>query len=115
MVKAIHGDRLIRSSADCKKLVQDVESGFLTVCGLYGQKHGNGVSPPMSPEIRKAMVGYREAAVRHKQGDYHHKPSEWQAMKVIAQWTIDVNCELRGQPHKVLDHWRDEDQSDEKV
>ena len=45
--------------------------------------------------------------VRHKALDFRNTTEEVQATREIAQWTIDVNCELRGQKAKVV-QWEPE-------
>ena len=102
--KAIHGEALKKSSRDDIALAFKVEEGFLTICELWAREHGE--SLPIPKELDVHLFRWRTLRVRHRQGDFRSTESEKQSVRVVAQWTLDVNCELRGQPKKTI-QWVD--------
>ena len=103
--KKIHLDRLQKSSPDDRQLIVELEKRFLTVCELYGRKSG-GLTPDIPEHIKKEMVRWRQMAVRHQKGDFRHTPSEMLSVRTVCQWTVDLNCDLRGQ-ERVTIEWPD--------
>jgi hypothetical protein len=79
-------------------LCQKVEGGFLTICAEHKRQHGMELEIPAS--LDKDILRWRQMAVRYKRGDMRHTEAEYKSLKVIAQWTVSVNCKLRGQPDK---------------
>ena len=96
----IHTNVLIPSGMDETALCREVEKNFLTVCEKTWQVKGEQLSIP--PSLDKNMLRWRTMALRYKSGDFRHTEAEFQSLKVIAQWTIDINCKLRNQPPKLL-------------
>ena len=54
-----------------------------------------------------AMLRWRQMAVRHRKGDFRNSDAEYESIKTIAQWTVDVNCQIRNQPAKKI-VWKEE-------
>jgi len=99
--KIIHTDRFVPSSLDCRALAVAIEERFLIVCELYGRQSG-GEDMPIPKWMEAHLVRWRMVVVRHRKGDHRHTESEWQSMKEMAQFTVDVICRLRGQEPKRL-------------
>ena len=99
--KEIHNNLLMPSTVDEIELCKAVHNGFLTCCELYQKEHQMNLVPPQS--LENDIFKWRTMSVRHRNGDIRHTEAEYESLKVIAQWTIDVNCKLRGQdPKKVV-------------
>jgi hypothetical protein len=81
-----------------------VEVRFKIVCELYTRHHQSVLVPPK--DLDKDLLKWRQMIVRHKNGDFRHTDAEYESTKAIAQWTLDVNCDLRGQPRIQMD-WKD--------
>lgn len=101
---AAANDLLLPSIQDTVILAEAVESRFLDLCGAHQRIKGEELLPP--PDLNSAVLLWRRMRVRHKRGDFRNSRSELQATRTIAQWTMDVHCELRNQPKKTL-QWRD--------
>ena len=99
--QVIHGDALKPSNPNFRELGEEVGQQFLTVCELYGRKSG-GRPFPVPREMEVHFNRWRQMVVRHRKGDFRNSPSEWEAMKVVAQYVFDWHCKLRGQPSKAL-------------
>lgn len=99
----IHHQRsmLYPSRRDTARLAIAVEERFLTVCARYLQVTGAQLVPP--EELNADMLLWRQLRVRHKKQDYRNTYDEAEATKRIAQWTLDVNNELCGQPKQTID------------
>ena len=102
--KAIHGEALKKSSRDDIALAFKVEEGFLTICELWAREYGE--SLPIPKELDQHLFRWRTLSVRYKKGDFRNTESERKSLKVVAQWTVDVNMKLRGQPAKKIE-WAD--------
>ena len=97
-------DLLTPSDQDAVSLGKAVEERFLTVCELHGKRHGTPIDLP--EDLNNDLILWRTMRVRHKRGDYRNSRSELRATRVVAQWVMDTNCELRGQEKQTL-KWRD--------
>lgn len=102
--KRIHTDRLVKSSPDVITLAQEVERGYLELCRLHLQARDAPLPIPAS--LNPDVLRWRQMRVRHKAGDLRHSEAEYQSVKTIAQWTVDVKAELCGQTPEKLE-WRD--------
>ncbi len=91
-------DTLRPSTPDDYQLGAAVEQRFLDLSDAYLRIKGETLVFP--PELNAAVLRWRAMRVRHKAGDYRHKPSEMRATKEVATWTLEVNDELRNQPGK---------------
>jgi len=96
-----HANMLQPSVLDTVALAQAVEERFLRLCGDYLRLRG--VEMPIPKSLDGDMLLWRRMRVRHKRGDYRNTEAEVTATRSIAQWTLDVNCELRNQPKQQLD------------
>lgn len=97
-------DLLIKSDPDTIHLSLAVNERFLDLCDAYKRIRGNQLTPPKS--VLDDMKRWRTMVVRHKRKDYRNSRSELQALRAVAQWTCDVNCDIRNQRRKKL-VWKD--------
>jgi hypothetical protein len=95
-----HKDALRPSSPDDVALADAVEARFLDLCVAWLRVKGVELTPPQS--LDGAVLLWRRMRVRHKQGDFRNSDSELKAVKEVAQWTLDCQCELRNQPKQTL-------------
>ena len=89
------------SSQDSVHLAAALETRFLDLCATY--KRTNGTELPISHDIRHAVIAWRKVVIRFKQGDFRNSPDEDKAMKEFAQWLVDQNNTLKGQPPKTVE------------
>lgn len=101
----IHLNRLELAKFDTYQLCQAVEERFIDLTHAHRRIRGTDLIPP--PSLDKDMLLWRTMAVRFKNGDMRNTQSELIALQNIAQWTLDVNCELRNQPKQII-QWSDE-------
>jgi len=78
-----------------------VESRFLDLSGSWQRVKGADIPIPHS--LNPDILRWREMRVRHKRGDFRHTDAELKSTKNIAQWTLDMNADLRGQKKQKLD------------
>ena len=103
--KPRHFDRMEPSSPDVVALAEAMEPRFLNVCELQGRESGGGdVQVPQDLEVH--FIKWREVLVRHRSGDRRNTPSEYESLKLVAQWTVSEKCRLCKQPDKIL-QWPD--------
>ncbi|MCK9570099.1 hypothetical protein M0R72_14240 [Candidatus Pacearchaeota archaeon] len=88
------------SSPDTIALAAAVEERFLELCPLYFKQTAMQLVPPKSLDVD--MLRWRTMRMRHKHGDFRNTESELKSTRVIAQWTVDEVCKLRGQPSKKI-------------
>ncbi len=91
---------LFHSTPDVIALAEAIESRFLTLCEGWLKKRGKKL--PISKSVHRDLFRWRVMRVRHRQGDNRNTQSELKSTKFIAQWTITMNCELRGQDDKQI-------------
>jgi hypothetical protein len=84
------------STPDTIALATAVEDRFLEICPLYFKRTAMQLVPPAS--LDADMLRWRTMRVRHKSGDFRNTEAELKSTQAVAQWTVDVNCQLRGQP-----------------
>lgn len=94
--KPIHRDALVESSRDDVRLAFEVERGFLTICELHARAFDEPL--PIPRELEQHILRWRAMRIRHRNGDLRHAESEKKSLKVVAQWSVDENSRLRGQP-----------------
>lgn len=99
-----HSDLLKKSDADAVALAEAVEERFLTVCRTYIRIWGSEIKMPVS--LKQDLLRWRTMRLRHKKGDFRNSDSELASTKAVAQWTVDVNAGLRGQPVQTL-QWKE--------
>ena len=81
-------------------LATAVESRFLDLCGAYKRIKGVKLTIPL--DLLEDAKMWRAMRRRHMSGDFRNTDAELQATQVMAQWTLDVNCEMRNQVSKRL-------------
>lgn len=82
------------------QMVQALESRFASLAKFHMKSRMIPLDVPKSME--KDFIRWRRVAIRHHAGDLRHTEAEWESMVTIAQWTLDVNCELRNQEPQKL-------------
>lgn len=97
-------DPLRPSSPDAIALGEAVEERFLNTCGTYLRV--NGVRLMIPPSLNADALRWRAMRVRHRRGDFRNSVAELKATRAVAQWTLDVNADLRHQPHTLM-QWKD--------
>lgn len=93
-------DVLKPSKPDDIHLCEAVAHRILELQGLTVRLTGMDLVIP--EELRRDQVRYMRMIGRFQDGDFRHTPSEMQSLKTIAQWTVDLNCMLRGQEPKIV-------------
>lgn len=92
------------SNLDLRHLVYEIAVRLPDLDILHQRMRGYALIHPES--MNKDFDAFRKIVDRHRIGDYRHRRSEEMAVRNIAQWSLDVHCELRNQPKKTL-VWRD--------
>jgi hypothetical protein len=92
------------STQDTIALSDAIEERFLNLCGTYFRQKGEKLQIPLT--LKQDMLRWRQVVVRHRRGDFRNSQNELQSIRTFAQWTLDMNCELRCQPKRLLT-WRD--------
>jgi hypothetical protein len=95
---------LIPANIDDVELTRAVETRFIDLCDTYLRIKG--VTLPIPKDLVKELALWRQMAVRFKTGDMRVSVDERKAVRRFAQWTLDVNCDLRNQPKQTL-VWKD--------
>lgn len=100
-----HFNRLFESNEGHVQFVDAIVERVEIVRNLHLRLRGSllDTPPDMSTDMRRFMT----LLDRYSQGDMRHSRAELQACRTIAQWTVDINCELRNQPRKEV-QWIDE-------
>ena len=101
--KPIHGNVLKPSRQDDIALATAVECSFLQLCQDYRRIRGADLVPPQI--LKGDMLRWRQMRVRHQQGDFRNTEAELKSCKAVAEWTVRVNADLRGQKPEKMD-WR---------
>jgi len=104
MTTNIHFNILKPSSLDTVELACAVEDRFLDLLASYLRVKGQPLAVPV--ELNADMLHWREMRVRHRQGELQNTEAELKSTRAIAQWTLDQNNLLRGQPKMTME-WRD--------
>jgi len=102
--EARYHNRLLKSDPDDIDLAESVHDRFLNLCGTWERVKKEQLVPP--PEMDGDMINWRRMIGQHRTGDFRHTEAEMQSLKAIAQWTVDMNCDLRNQPKKKI-NWKD--------
>lgn len=95
---------LIPACIDDIELSCAVEQRFIDVCGTYLRLKGVQLAIPK--DLQADLTLWRRMVVRFKSGDMRVSFDERESLRRVAQWTLDVNCEIRNQPKQTL-VWRD--------
>lgn len=97
----IHGNMLEMSSRDTIGMAEAVRTRFNGLIETY--RRVRGVSLIIPKELRPDHQRVLRLMTRHWRGDMRNSGAELQSLKTFAQWTLDVNCEMRNQKRKFLD------------
>lgn len=96
-----HPNQLLPSQPDHVGLVRAIEDRFLDLCALHQRLRGTELRIP--DVVKPDAVRWRMVRRRHLVGDFRHTEAEWRSVNEFAQWTLDLNSELRGQPRTTFD------------
>lgn len=97
----IHFNVLSPSTVDTVKLGLAVETRFLELFHTHRRLRGTQLTVPR--ELDRDMLRWREMRARHKSGDARNTYAELLSTQAIAQWTVDVQRQLRNQkPMKIV-------------
>ena len=98
MSRSKHKNRnvLHLSKRDTFELCRAVETRFKSLRETYFRTKFEPLDLPTG--LDAAMILWRTMAVRFKRGDYRNTQEERSALEEIAQWTVDENNKLKGQP-----------------
>jgi len=99
-----HRNQLVISDLDDYALAKAVEDRYLDLSHTYERINHDILLFPDS--MSADLLRWREMRVRHDEGDLRHSDAEMQSVRTIAQWTLDVNNEIRNQKKNVLD-WKE--------
>ncbi len=86
------------SSVDEIQLADAVEARFLNLTGTWLRVKKEELAIPQ--ELDSAMLAWRTMLMRHRKGDFRNSAEEDRLVKLIAEWTVYMNCILRNQPAK---------------
>jgi len=91
------------SSRDTVQLGLAIQERYENVVGSWRRikKQPLLIPPQIAADLKLCQAMVR----RHKKMDYRHSEDELKASRNLAQWTCDVNCELRNQP-KTKIQWK---------
>lgn len=78
-----------------------VEVRFLRLCDEYLREKFEQLTFPSY--LDSDVLLWRTMRVRHKSGDYRNTMDEIKATQRIANWTLEVKCELTGTKHVPLE------------
>lgn len=96
-------NQLRPASRDTIELFRAVEERFVRLLNTWERIRGERLVPPSS--LDREMLLWRTMAIRFKKGDFRHTAGEFKAMTIVAQWTVDTNKVLRGQPLEKPIEW----------
>ncbi len=94
----------IVSQRDDIALTYEVGKRLLELRDRVIRTSGNDLIVPES--LVFDMKRMNSLAARYKRGDFRHSEAELRSVKVIAQWTLDLNRAICGQPSETL-QWKD--------
>ena len=100
----LHKNVLVRSTPDTIQLSAAVQDRFLDVAGLHERVKFTEIEIP--PELDSAMILWRTMVVRHRSGDMRSSQEEEQGLREFAEWTLEINAELRNQPKPKKIEWQ---------
>jgi len=87
-------DKLVESDRSISEGLDAIDQRLRQVREMYRKKNGEDLV--MYGEIKRAWDFVERLAQRHLARDYRHTESELTAMKVLAQWTVDVKAIVLG-------------------
>lgn len=104
MSQKIHGNILRPARPDDIALAAELKPRFIEVVDTYARLRG--VKYTFTEDIKKAVGLWRTAVARLERGDDRVRDDEVQAMRDVAQWTLDVKAELTNSKPKKIE-WAD--------
>jgi hypothetical protein len=93
-------DLLHPSSQDEVALCDAVRVRFGELSQAYLANKGRELLVPKT--IKAEFIRVARMADRHEQGDFRNSHSEMRALKIFAQWTVDIQMRLRQQPRQIV-------------
>ena len=103
MSRQQHVDRLELSKPDHIGLTRSVQEKVQELCGAYQRIRGE---PLKFPSFLKEDVSrFRVLLDRYQAGDFRHKQSEIESVKLIAEWSLQVNSAIRNQGPVEVPEW----------
>lgn len=97
-------DTLVASDADCVQLAEAISDRVQDLMRTHRIVQGMDLPAPTS--MKSDFRLWQRMLKRHRSGDMRHSKSELMAARAVAQWSVNVQMALRGQPSKVVE-WRD--------
>lgn len=91
---------MIKSTADDIALGEAILERLPGLQGLHIRVCGTDLVMP--PEIADDYLRMVSMITRHRTGDFRHHEIEARSTRSFAQWTLDVNSQLRNQPKVLL-------------
>ena len=93
--------QLHNSSPDQIAIVYELNQRLIELDGTLLRVRGSGLF--VAPSLEKDFERFEEVKFRHQKNDFRHSAAEMQSVATIAQWSLDINSELRNQPRQVVD------------
>lgn len=93
-------DRLVPTSQQDVEGCIVVAENYNGLVRAYRKKHEEDLKIP--PLLVKDFCRVRTLVARFKSGDFRWSMTELKSLQDFAQWTVDVNCKLRGQEPKTV-------------
>lgn len=87
--------QMYAATKDTVALVQAIESRYADLLDLHVRLKG--IELPRPREIQTCANTWFAVLVRFQKHDHRHSEDELKAVRTFAQWTLNVNGELRGQ------------------
>ncbi len=94
---------MLQSKPDDVQLAAAVEEKFLDLCGTHLRLKRERLIIPES--LDRDLLRWRQMRMRHKSGDLRHTEMEMRSVRAVADWTLEVNAELRNQKKHIME-WR---------
>ena len=95
-----HGNMLTESVPDTVALAVAVHERFCRLIGDHVRIRG--ADMPIPAHLKQDVIRWREMMTRHQLGDLRNTEAELASTRAVAQFTLDMNCELRNQPKQKL-------------
>jgi hypothetical protein len=93
---------MVKSNQGEIQLVYEVGKRLLELRDRIIRTTGMDLIVPES--LRTDMKRMDSVAARYKRSDFRHSGAELKSVQTIAQWTLDLNRAICGQPSEIL-HW----------
>jgi hypothetical protein len=97
-------EELKPSDKDCIALAAAVLERYTDL--FYSHQRIMGTALLIPASMRGDVKRWQFMVQRHQRGDFRNTDAEYKSTKMFAQWTLDMNAELRNQPKQAIT-WRD--------